>query len=250
MGKALRARSAEPRHRRHVQNYSRRRDRRFRRNRVLRSRPGSLYACRAVARHRCSSGLRPKEDGSLGIRFQDARPTRRARARRPWLFLLSLPLRPVRGGPWGRPSYDDNESRPYRNGASKSAALIASAARSAALIASAARPTGMPQVQTSAPEDKRRCCRFITCEGRVNGGARFRLPRRFPQEKFGWPQRGAGDGSAERVTKATKGAFRTLPCDPPVLPAGRSPAVAIDAALSGRAGRLLKGVLSGRATEG
>jgi hypothetical protein len=80
------------------------------------------------------------------------------------------------------------------------------------LIASAAGSTATPQVQqqTPAPVDKRRCCRFTTCEGRVNGSARFRLPRRFSQEKFGWPQRGRGR-SAERVTKATKGAVRTLP---------------------------------------
>jgi hypothetical protein len=38
----------------------------------------------------------------------------------------------------------------------------------------------------------RRRCRFTTGEGRVNGRPRFRLPRRFSQEKFGWPQRGPG----------------------------------------------------------
>ena len=42
-------------------------------------------------------------------------------------------------------------------------------------------------------------------------GGRFRLPRRFfPQEKFGWPQRGRGR-SAGRVTKSDKGRVRTLP---------------------------------------
>lgn len=54
------------------------------------------------------------------------------------------------------------------------------------------------------------CCRFITCDGCVNCGARFRLPRRFPREKFGYRLRGAGP-SAERATRATKGAFRTTP---------------------------------------
>jgi hypothetical protein len=54
------------------------------------------------------------------------------------------------------------------------------------------------------------CCRFITCDGCVNCGARFRLPRRFPREKFGYRLRGAGP-NAERATRATKGAFRTTP---------------------------------------
>ena len=48
--------------------------------------------------------------------------------------------------------------------------------------------------------------------GRVNCGARFRLPRRFSQEKFELASAGAGDSVRGASLKATKSAFRTLPC--------------------------------------
>ena len=44
--------------------------------------------------------------------------------------------------------------------------------------------------QIGASKSEERCCRFITCEGRVNCGARFRLLRRFAQKKFGYRSEG------------------------------------------------------------